>query len=144
MTEKRVTFFAGGSGHWSEALPIDNNLSIIVQQTKLTGVLSMDDNDMVLMCFMTGYDKLREDGLVVDAKGHAEFIDVDGDKVWLSVDSYWGEDEYRIDFKLASGTGKWEQATGDIGGVLTLVAGGDDEEKYGVIEAEGLINFHTH
>ena len=140
MIQKNVSFFAGGSALWSEPVPVEHNVSLFVQESKFTAILSIDGEDIALMCFMTGYDKIRDDGVVIDAKGHAAFVDSDGEMLRLTFRSCWGDDDYRIEFRLASGTGKWTGATGTIKGTLTLLSGIEDDKKFGAVEAEGAIN----
>lgn len=140
MKETKATFFAGVSGKWGAPVRVDENHTVFKQESNFTGLFTFDDGtDIAIAAFMTGYDKARDDGLVTEARGHSEFLDEDGDRVWLTLFSYPTDDGYGIEFEITSGTGKWERAKGILKGSITPTPGSEGLQKYAVIEAQGAI-----
>lgn len=142
MQYSNVTFFGGGSATWGKETRIDENLSVLTQETNFAGQFVFNDGrKLTVGGFMTGTDKLNDEGVVVEAKGHAELVDEDGDKVWCDLFSGCKSDGYFIEFTIRSGVGKWKCASGKVGGALVMTPGGSDYEKHGVYDLEGEINF---
>jgi hypothetical protein len=119
MPAQAVEILTGGSAVWGDPVRLDETIQRTPFQASLMNRFTFADGQVhYLKLSMIGIDEVDNDGEVPTGHGTMEFRDTDGDVLWGESDWFRPDGQDIGIWRFASGTGKWEGATGTIDVVL--------------------------